>query len=229
MDTTLMEYTAEDLIAHKLQKAGLLISKPKFDRDGTDLIALMEVKDGASFCRIQCKGRSLVTTKSSSVKIPKKYVTGAFVTFLYVDDGNSNNTYLFTFFVDEIIKWSLNSKDEYVLNFYENSFREIFLENSFSDICIDRIKKTISEANVKAEIKIVIPSASVGFATGEIQGNKYIYQNSTKEALVKQVQGNLYQTTIKDKSSGIERVGSNCPGNPKDYEYNLYTDSWRAK
>lgn len=34
MDTTLMEYTAEDLIAHKLQRAGILISKPKFDREG---------------------------------------------------------------------------------------------------------------------------------------------------------------------------------------------------
>lgn len=74
MDTTLMEYTAEDLIAHKLQRAGILISKPKFDREGTDLIALMEVKGGAIFCRIQCKGRSLIKSESSSIKIPQKYV-----------------------------------------------------------------------------------------------------------------------------------------------------------
>ncbi len=55
MDTTLMEYTAEDLIAHKLQRAGILISKPKFDREGTDLIALMVVKGGAAFVGFNVK------------------------------------------------------------------------------------------------------------------------------------------------------------------------------
>ena len=43
----------DDFLAHKLQRSGLLVAKPKFDRDGTDLIALMEVADGAKFCRIQ--------------------------------------------------------------------------------------------------------------------------------------------------------------------------------
>lgn len=47
MDTTHIAYTAEDLIAHKLQRYGLLVAKPKFDQSGTDLIALDEVKDGA--------------------------------------------------------------------------------------------------------------------------------------------------------------------------------------
>jgi hypothetical protein len=32
MDTAKIEYTAEDLIAHYLQKNGLLVAKPKFDR-----------------------------------------------------------------------------------------------------------------------------------------------------------------------------------------------------
>ena len=73
MDTTHMEYTSEDLISHKLQRSGILISKPKFDREGTDLIALMQVKDGTRFCRIQCKGRSLVNSSSSSIEIPKEY------------------------------------------------------------------------------------------------------------------------------------------------------------
>lgn len=80
-DTTVMEYTAEDLIAHKLQRANILVAKPKFDQDGADLLALLHVKDNAKFCRIQCKGRSL-GKYGASVEIPTKYVSDGFVLFL---------------------------------------------------------------------------------------------------------------------------------------------------
>jgi hypothetical protein len=46
IDTTHIAYTAEDLISHKLQNAGLLVAKPKFDRDGTDFLALISVGNG---------------------------------------------------------------------------------------------------------------------------------------------------------------------------------------
>lgn len=51
-DITVMEYTAEDFIAHKLQRSGFLVAKPKFDQDGADLHAFLDVKDNAKFCRI---------------------------------------------------------------------------------------------------------------------------------------------------------------------------------
>ncbi|HEY5866461.1 MAG TPA: hypothetical protein VI542_13090, partial [Candidatus Tectomicrobia bacterium] len=82
MDTTVMEYTAEDLITHKLLRAKIFVAKPKFDLEGADLLALLNVSDGAKFCRIQCKGRSLVHSPTSQVEIPKGYVTGGFIVFL---------------------------------------------------------------------------------------------------------------------------------------------------
>jgi ribosomal protein S24E len=224
-----MEYTAEDLIAHKLQRAGILISKPKFDREGTDLIALMEVKGGASFCRIQCKGRSLIKSESSSIKIPQKYVTDSFVTFLYIDDGNEENTHLFTFFVDDIIKWNLNDKNEYVLSFRKSNFEKRFTDNTFSEKSVEKIKKIIAKANVNREIRIVMPPIAEGFAIGKIQGNGIIYQDASKEARVEQSTAGLYQTIIKNRQTGIETVGSSCPGDPKDFGYNPHTDVWVAK
>ena len=50
MDPSVMEYTAEDLIAHKLTRSGFLVAKPRFDQEGADLLAFLKVKDGAKFC-----------------------------------------------------------------------------------------------------------------------------------------------------------------------------------
>ncbi len=224
-----MEYTAEDLIAHKLQRAGILISKPKFDREGADLIALMEVKDGAKFCRIQCKGRSLIKSESSSIKIPQKYVSDSFVIFLYIDDGNEESTHLFTFFADDIINWNLNDKNEYVLSFRKTNFEKQFIDNTFSQKSVEKIKKIIENANVTREIRIVMPYIVEGFATGKIQGNGIIYRDASKEVRVEQSTVGLYQTIIKNRQTGMETGGSSCPGDPKDFEYNPHTDVWVAK
>ena len=87
MDTTKLEYTAEDLIAHVLQRSGLLVAKPKFDREGADLLAFAELADGVKFCRIQCKGRTIINSISTNIKIPKSYVSPSFVLFLFIDSG----------------------------------------------------------------------------------------------------------------------------------------------
>ena len=86
-DTKKLEMIAEDLISHKLQRHDILVAKPKFDRSGGDLLAMLSVEDGARFCRIQCKGRSLYTPRSKNkVVIRNEYVTDSFITFLYIDD-----------------------------------------------------------------------------------------------------------------------------------------------
>jgi len=163
MDTTHLEYTAEDLIAHKLQRSGLLVAKPKFDRDGADLIALLDVADGAKFCRIQCKGRSLKSSKNSNVKIPADYVSGSFFAFLYVDTGDSE-TYIFCFSVSDIkIHWDHktdNNKNFYSLNIYKNTFLDTsnssnLLSFSFDPAKIDLIKEDIKKSNSKKEIKLI--------------------------------------------------------------------------
>jgi len=164
MDTTYLEYTAEDLIAHKLQRGGLLVAKPKFDRDGTDLIALLTVDDGAKFCRIQCKGRTLITSDNSSVIIPKDYVEGAFFVFLYVDIGDSE-PHIFCFSTKEISSyWKLTTdkktqREIYYLGISKNSFlnqnkESNFIRFSFTNDRIDQIKDIINKSSSKDEIKL---------------------------------------------------------------------------
>lgn len=164
MDTTYLEYTSEDLIAHKLQRGGLLVAKPKFDRDGTDLIALMEVADGAKFCRIQCKGRTLISSNNSNVTIPKKYVKGAFFVFLYVDIGDSE-PHIFCFSAKEIIRyWKLKTEQKsqnqiYYLGISKGSFlnsdkKSNFLRFSFTNDRIDQIKEIIKKSISKNEIEL---------------------------------------------------------------------------
>ena len=165
MDTTHIEYTAEDLIAHKLQRGGLLVAKPKFDRDGTDLIALMTVADGSKFCRIQCKGRRLIKTKNSNVDIPKEYVSGAFWVFLYVDIGG-DNTHIFCFSAKDIKdNWELKTnpkslRNSYYLNFSKKTVigsekRSDFSKFIFSDEKIEQLKETIKRSVSKNEIEML--------------------------------------------------------------------------
>lgn len=163
MDTTHLEYTAEDLIAHKLQRSGLLVAKPKFDRDGADLIALLDVADGAKFSRIQCKGRSLKSSPNSNVKIPAEYVSGSFFCFLYIDTGD-NETFIFCFSVNDIkSNWILktkNDKEFYILNIYKNTFSKpshiaSLLNYLFDSKKIELIKNNINKSISKDEINLM--------------------------------------------------------------------------
>ena len=102
MSSSSLEHIAEDFIAHVLQRNHILVAKPKFDHNGTDLIALLDVADGAKFCRIQCKGRSLINCKRSHIDIPEGYVTDAFVVILFVETiGHGYAEFDFPAFVGE--------------------------------------------------------------------------------------------------------------------------------
>jgi hypothetical protein len=164
MDTTHIAYPAEDLIAHKLQRSGLLVAKPRFDIEGADLLVLMSVREGAKFCRVQCKGRSLVKSVSSNVKVPKGYVTRAFVLFLFVDDGNERETNLFCFFSRDIERsWKLKTfknpvKDYYRLSFSKPAFNDVrkkrnLTKYSLTNHKIEEIKNVIRQADIKKELK----------------------------------------------------------------------------
>jgi hypothetical protein len=164
MDTTHIAYTAEDLISYKLQHSGLLVAKPKFDREGADLLVLMNVENGAKFCRIQCKGRSLLKTNSRShVEVPKTYIKGAFILILFIDDGDEHNTNLFCFFPNDIMRrWKLktfiNSKyDYYQLSLSKTSFQDPmskgnFLEFKLNNQKIEEIKNVIRKADINEEL-----------------------------------------------------------------------------
>jgi hypothetical protein len=148
-DTAHLEHTTEDYVSFKLQHAGFLIAKPKFDRDGTDLIALLSVKDGAKFGRIQCKGRSLKKHKSTNIKVPCEYAIGPFFVFVYIDDKPSDK--LFVFFREDIQKWKV-SNSEYVLNITRRDISDdVLKEHLFSDSKIELIKTAILRTTSELE------------------------------------------------------------------------------
>jgi hypothetical protein len=157
----LMEYCAEDLIAYKLEKSGLMIAKPKFDIDGTDLIAFLNIDEWGKFGRIQCKGRSLdISNKNSKtyIEIQKGYLTEAFFCIIYFNFGIDNsNLYLFT--SNEIKQeWKMSSDNRnYVLNIYSNMVNnedyiiDQYRCNILDSSRISMIKELIRKSNTQVE------------------------------------------------------------------------------
>ncbi len=154
MSTSSLEHTAEDLISHALQRQGVLVAKPKFDHDGADLLALLDVSDGAKFCRIQCKGRSLVKEKKAHIEIPFKYVTDAYIVILFIEDGEMTEKNMYCFFGADIRTWNLNkNSNEYTLSFTKLNYKKKLSKNVFFNNTISNIKKMIINVNVKGEFK----------------------------------------------------------------------------
>lgn len=154
MDTTHLEYVAEDLISHKLQQAGLLVAKPKFDKEGTDLLAFAEMSDGVKFCRIQCKGRT-IKKSSSNIKIPEEYVTCGFVVFLYVE-ANNNESDLFCFIESDIKTWNKNSNNEYQLSLSRGTYATQLANYRFDESKVKLIQGIIEAAEVNGEFRRMI-------------------------------------------------------------------------
>ena len=156
MDTTKIEYTAEDLISHKLQRSGILVAKPKFDREGTDLLAFKEMADEVKFCRIQCKGRTLSTTsKYTEIKIPMSYLSPGFIVFLYIENDDKLENCLYCFFHADIEQWKKRGKS-YVLRIKRKSYiqdLEFYIFNAFK---IGLIEGIIKSAETSGEYRRLI-------------------------------------------------------------------------
>ena len=166
MDTSHLEYVAEDLIAHRLQQAGLFVAKPKFDAEGTDLVAFRQMADGVKFCRIQCKGRTL-KGRTSNVKIPAAYVTRGFIVFLYVE-GDTYTGDLYCFFESEIKTWPLDSDSKHTLNLAPGSYKLELARYIFEKSKVDVILDLIKSAETSGEFKHV-SHVSVNVTSGDAQ------------------------------------------------------------
>jgi hypothetical protein len=173
MSTSSLEHIAEDLISHVLQRHKVLVAKPKFDHNGADLLALLDVEDGAKFCRIQCKGRSLVKTKKSHITIPTDYVTDGLVVVLYIEDNEDAEIAerkMFCFFGNDIRQWPKSRKD-YRLSFSKDSYKTKLTQHIFCNQTADKIRKAIIDVNVNGEFKSMGHGyAEISLFTMTVQG-----------------------------------------------------------
>lgn len=153
MDNSVFECTAEDLVAHKLQRAGILVAKPRFDQQGADLLGLLKVKDGARFCRVQCKGRTVRTR--AKVEVSASYVTTGFVLFLFVETGDTEVTHLYCFFAADFAqRWS-KRRDKFVLSLKAATFEEELHAYVASSSRVALIKGIIQSTDVAKEFVYV--------------------------------------------------------------------------
>lgn len=123
MDNSQLEKEAESLISSRLQKGGILVAKPSFDIQGSDLLAFVHLDDNARFCRVQCKGRS-VENGDSNINVPADYVTRSFILFVYLKDGIYENENLYCFFSEDIREsWKISKNGkEYIIHIPRASF-----------------------------------------------------------------------------------------------------------
>lgn len=156
MDTSVLAYTAEDLIAHRLQRSGILVAKPRFDQSGADLLAILQVRDGARFARVQCKGRTLQDRRSSEVVIKAHYVSAGFVVFLFVETGQTDRTHLYCFFETDIRSRFHQRGDELVLPLKYERFEEELRDLEATPQRFDAFKHIIPTTHLDEEFGRVI-------------------------------------------------------------------------
>jgi len=121
-----------------------------------DLLALLDAADGARFCRIQCKGRSLVNSARSNVVIPSDYATDGFVLFLFIETGEAEHTHLYCFLGRDIRETWRKRTSQYVLNIERRTFEQALAPHLFNSGKIDDIKVAIINIDVHGEFRKVI-------------------------------------------------------------------------
>jgi hypothetical protein len=71
MDNKPLEIQAESLIQHKLIKHGLSVTKPSFDKEGTDLLIIRDTSQKITpIIKVQCKGRTYPLNKNGQEVTP---------------------------------------------------------------------------------------------------------------------------------------------------------------
>ena len=153
MDTSHLANIAEDLVAHKLQQAGMFVAKPKCDVKGTDLLVFAQIDDGVKFCRIQCKGRTL-EKRSARITIDPNYVSHGFVVLLYLDKTSYDDD-LYCFFEPQIRTWAKDVNGHHALTIARSTYRAALAASHFTPGCIDVIRDLIARAQIKGEFSFL--------------------------------------------------------------------------
>ncbi|NMG07681.1 hypothetical protein [Brasilonema sp. UFV-L1] len=152
MDNKPLELQAEKLIEHKLIKHGFLVTKPSFDKQGTDLLIIKDIsKKMTPFIKVQCKGRTI--KKSSNVRINQKYVEQNFVLFLYLEEDNRKDDYLYIFFDTDIKKWRIEGENFSLAIPINFQTKEEFKERLFNKEAIIKLENILLRQAVNKPIK----------------------------------------------------------------------------
>lgn len=171
MKNSLLEHIAEARVSYELHRAGFLVAKPKPDLTGTDLLVFSEMQDGVKFCRIQCKGRSLVSSPKSNIKIPRRYVSNGSIAILYLQISQNENR-MYCFFPSDICQWHLTSKNRYQLSLSRSNVREKLDFYNFDETKVDLIRLLIRNAETSGEFHtLVYGKAEVKLAPPRVSGS----------------------------------------------------------
>ncbi|MEA5625065.1 hypothetical protein [Nostoc sp. UHCC 0251] len=152
MDNRPLELQAEKLIESKLIKYGLLVTKPSFDKEGTDLLIIKDISQKITpLIKVQCKGRTI--KNGSNLTIPAKYVEENFIVFLYVEEERSKDDFLYVFFQDDIMEWRSEGTNCQLTIPKDFQHRKEFRERLFTREAITKIENILLKQVVKQLIK----------------------------------------------------------------------------
>ena len=151
----MMEIKAEHKVFDELISKGIIIAKPCVDIMGADLLAIMEIEDGAKFARIQCKGRTLKTLESNcSIPIEKSYIKGTFTCLVYIKCDFDGSEHLYCFFSHDIKSrkdlWK-ESGEKFRASFYGKTFKKKYYLHTLTDAKITHLKEIIKESDSEKE------------------------------------------------------------------------------
>ncbi|HPB90688.1 MAG TPA: hypothetical protein PLD80_04140 [Rugosibacter sp.] len=154
-DTSHLSHVAEDLIAHHLQRSGLLVAKPKNDQLGTDLLVFAQIADGVKFCRVQCKGRTVPKT-GTEVTIPAFHVTPGYVLFMYISSTPEDGG-LYCCFATDVRAWAKTKTktDSYYYLRIPRDFKKALAKWKFGDRHIQQLRFIIEQAETTGEYRLV--------------------------------------------------------------------------
>lgn len=219
-DSDFLEKEAENRIASELARYEIIIAKPMVDKLGADLLAMLRVDDGARFVRVQSKGRSIVNSKSCHIEIPKDYVTKSFVCFLYLRLPSESGVMLSVFFSEDILSWTLNPKDKFTYSVSEGSYLDKLKNHEFDDNKAKKLIRVIQDADVREQFNIFT----------DLQNPVIIHGNRESDYKVSFERiGGISVPVVKNTITGSEHYGSDCPGNPDDFDYDPTMDIWISK
>jgi hypothetical protein len=154
-DNKPLEEQAENYVKSQLLKFDFNVMKPSFDKMGSDLIIIDNLKkQNTRLLKVQSKGRT-IGDKNTNVKIPKTYVQNDFILFIYAIDSEKNES-CFLFFPEDIKQWKTNG-EEYVIYFNDSKIlTDYFQDRLFNHRLADQIWNLLLMTEIKKYTSVII-------------------------------------------------------------------------